>query len=139
MDLMMEQKSFEMWPINIYPLVFYIVMILMRVNIISTRHGTTPPRIYREMFDKPITKELLNENIMLRAWGRIPPCNVAKEVTKTMLKAEINQDFFTFKTFLPVYPPLKKYLLEDFARDKDDESTKWEFHAHCKEEKKIDY
>ena len=55
MEMMMDQKSFEMWQINIYPLVFYLVMILFRINIISTRHGTTPPRIYRDYYDKPIT------------------------------------------------------------------------------------
>jgi hypothetical protein len=42
-----------------------------------------------------------------------------------MLKNEINPKFFNFRVLLPVYPPLKKYLLEDNAYE--NEGLKWEF------------
>lgn len=36
-------------------------------------------------------------------------------MTKSLLANEVFQDFFTFKVFLPLYPPMRKRLLEDDA------------------------
>jgi hypothetical protein len=42
-----------------------------------------------------------------------------------MLKNEINPKFFNFKVLMPVYPPLKKYFLDDNAYK--NEELKWDF------------
>jgi hypothetical protein len=38
-----------------FPLIIYICNITFRVFIVATRHGTTPPRVYRAMYETPIT------------------------------------------------------------------------------------
>lgn len=58
---------------------------------------------------------MLNEALMVFAWGRICEDDLTLEITKSMLKNQINSTFFNFRVFLPVYPPLKKYFLEDNA------------------------
>jgi len=54
-----------------YPLGFFLVQVLFRIFIISIRHGTTPPRVYRDMYTQPITAENLNEGLIFRAWALI--------------------------------------------------------------------
>lgn len=40
---------------------------------------------------------------------------MTNEVTKSLLANEVFQDYFTFKVFLPVYPPMRDRLLKDDA------------------------
>ena len=97
------------------------------------RHGTTPPRIYRELYEGPLSEELINENLMLRAWAQISAKNVEKEVTKSMLKNEVCSDYFTFKVLLPIYPPIKKYFLDEKAYD----NKVWNFNKFVAEERAL--
>ena len=68
---------------------------------------------------------MLKEALIILAWAQISEEDLTKEITKSMLKNEINPKFFNFRVLLPVYPPLKKYLLEDNAYE--NEGLKWEF------------
>ena len=95
---------------DIYPLVFVIGLTLFRIFIVSIRHASTPPRIYRHLYTEPITKENLNEALLLSAWIFVSEEGLTTEITKALLKNEVYQDFFTFKVFLPVYPPMRERL-----------------------------
>ena len=106
-------------------MVILCLLIVLRMFIIATRHATTPPRIYREYYKQPLTPEMLNEGLMRGYWTKINQEDISKEITKSLLKNEINTKFFNFRVLLPVYTPLKKYLLDDNAYE--DEEMKWQY------------
>ena len=58
---------------------------------------------------------MLTDGLMFLAWAEINEDQLTLEISKTMLKSEINPKFFTFKVLLPVYPPMRKYLMDDRA------------------------
>ena len=128
-----EKKRYSNIQQDLYPMCFYIINIFFRIYIVSMRHGTTPPRIYRELYEGPLSEELINENLMLRAWAQISAKNVEKEVTKSMLKNEVCSDYFTFKVLLPIYPPIKKYFLDEKAYD----NKVWNFNKFVAEERAL--
>ena len=66
--LIYERVTFGHIKQNLYPLLLYVIQALFRIYTVSVRHGTTPPRIYVDLYKKPVTKELLTENLMLTAW-----------------------------------------------------------------------
>ena len=109
--------------------------ILMRLNVIAIRHATTPPRLYREYFEGPLSQEMFNDALMLRAWAEINEDQLTKEINKSMLKNEINPTFFTFRVLLHVYPPMHKYLLDDKAYE--NELVKWQYSNFISSENKI--
>jgi len=74
---------------DIYPVILYIVMILYRIFIISIRHATTPPRVYREMFTAKINAESLNEGLMFLAWADINESRLTIELTRALLKNDV--------------------------------------------------
>ena len=100
---------------DIYPMILLILHIVLRAIVIAIRHATTPPRLYREYYQHPLTIEMLTDGLMFLAWAEINEDQLTLEISKTMLKNEINPKFFTFKVLLPVYPPMRKYLMDDRA------------------------
>ena len=98
-----------------YTLGLMLGMVTFRVFIIAIRHGTTPPRVYRDMYTGPISYDNVSEGFMLTAWTIINEENLTKEITKSLLSNEVFQDFFDLKVFLPIYPPMRKRLQDDNA------------------------
>lgn len=98
---------------DLYPLILYIIMTLYRIFIISIRHATTPPRVYREMFTHDLTVENRNEGLMFFAWAEINEQRLKIELTRALLKNDVYQDYFKFKTFLPVWPQMRDRLLRE--------------------------
>jgi hypothetical protein len=56
---------------DLYPIILFAVMICFRIFIISIRHATTPPRVYRDMFTAPLTQESLDEALSFNSWADI--------------------------------------------------------------------
>jgi hypothetical protein len=110
-----SKLKYDMVKFSLFPLSLTLGLTLFRIFIISIRHSTTPPRIYRDMYTQAITDDNLRENLMLRAWTIIDEKHLTEEVTRFLLSNEVFQDFFTFKVFLPIYLPLRNRLLKDNA------------------------
>ena len=72
---------------------------------------------------------------MRNAWANIGPEIIDIEIKKSVLKNEICTDFFTFKVFNPIYPPMLDYLTRDEAR----QNEPWNFNAGLKREKEVNY
>ena len=72
---------------------------------------------------------------MASAWANIGPDIIDLEIRKSMLRNEICPDFFTFKVFNPIYPPMFDYLTRPEARDDE----VWNFKAGLKREEEVDY
>jgi hypothetical protein len=89
---------------DLYPIILYAVMICYRIFIVSIRHATTPPRVYRDLFIIPISKELLDEGLAFSSWAEISEENITRELTRALLKNDVYQEYFKFKVFLPVWP-----------------------------------
>lgn len=67
---------------------------------------------------------------MLNAWAKISEKDCLFEIEKSMIKNEIDKEHFTFICFLPVFPPMIKYLLDENAYD----DHGWTFDGFKKEE-----
>jgi hypothetical protein len=96
-----------------YPLGLYIITVVYRAFIISIRHGTTPPRIYADMYEKPITRENLKEALLVEAWIVVAEADLSNEIGKALLKNDVYQDYFNFKVILPIYPPMRERFLNE--------------------------
>ena len=102
--LIYQKVKFGFIKMDLYPIILYTVMICYRIFIISIRHATTPPRLYRDLFISPISLESLDEGLSFRSWAEISEENITKELTRALLKNDVYQDYFKFKVFLPVWP-----------------------------------
>jgi hypothetical protein len=98
---------------DLYPLILYVVLTFYRIFIISIRHASTPPRIYREMFTTPISIEGRNENFIFFAWGSPSEERITIELNRALLKKDVFQDYFKFKAFLPVWRQMRDRLLKE--------------------------
>lgn len=56
---------------EIYPMILLVLHIMLRAAVISIRHATTPPRLYREYYQHPLTDEMLADGLMVFAWAEI--------------------------------------------------------------------
>jgi hypothetical protein len=74
---------------DLYPILLYVVMICYRIFIISIRHATTSPRVYRELFTIPMNTESRNEALMYIAWADIEEERITIELTRALLKKDV--------------------------------------------------
>jgi hypothetical protein len=78
--LIYQQVRFGLIKMDLYPIILYFVMICYRIFIISIRHATTPPRVYRDLFISPISVESLGEGLAFASWAEISEENITKEL-----------------------------------------------------------
>ena len=71
------------------------------------------------------------ESLILFAWVEVQPETVMKEINRALVRMQVAQDTFTYKTLSPIYPLLKDKL-EDIRYYEKNEFT---IPASKKEEK----
>jgi len=77
----------------------------MRIGIISTRHGTTPPPLYEKMLTQYFDLDDFRESLIQFAWIQVHPNVLMPEIKKTMNRLGIPLSSFFFKVLSPVFPP----------------------------------
>ena len=62
--LIYQRLKYGYIKMDLYPIILFAVMICFRILIITIRHATAPPRVYRDMFTTPLTQESINEALI---------------------------------------------------------------------------
>jgi hypothetical protein len=62
--LIYQRLEYGYIKMDLYPIILLTLMGFLRIFIISIRHATTPPRVYRGMFTAAITQESRDEALI---------------------------------------------------------------------------
>ena len=99
--------------IDLYPYFVLLTNIIVRVSIISIRHGTSSMGSWLSNSNGFIPQEIFNERIMASAWIVMSPEVCMREIEKTMAKIGSTDRFYKFKTLAPLYPTMVEKLTDE--------------------------